>query len=319
MSESGTPFFSVVIASYNYGHLLPRAVESALAQDSSRPWEVIIVDDGSTDDTPEVIRPWLDRVRYHRQANAGHCAANNTGIDLARGEWLCFLDADDALLPSALSDFDRAIAAHPQARILSGGYVSVGEDGSEKVRPGHERLDGSRGEVFARHIRKQLRGFKHGCTVLHRGVFDRLRYPVGLRNSTDIVFMGRVLANFDAAAFPEPVVRIHAHPQRVRRNTRVVVSAGLQPVEVLFDPAVIPPELMPLKREYLERRLMSLFGVCYRAGDYAGARRLWWSAARRGLGAPWQPKYLKRLLAALARRTPGSKGEARHGEKTGDS
>lgn len=303
MPETRQPFFSVVIAAYNYGHLLPRAIESALNQDTDDSHEVIVVDDGSTDDTPEVVRPWLERIHYHRQANAGHCAANNKGIDLARGQWLCFLDADDELLASALRDFGDAIRhARQGTAILSGGYISVAEDGEEKVRPGHESLEAAPETVFAMHVRKQLRGFKHGCTVLHRDVFKTLRYPEGLRNSTDIVFLGRVLANHVAGAFSRPVVRIHAHPQRVRRNTALIVSAGLEPVDMLFDPAVMPAAVMPLKREFLQRRLLSLFGVCYRAGDYAGARRLWWSAVRRGLAGPWRPRYLKRMLVALVRR-----------------
>jgi glycosyltransferase involved in cell wall biosynthesis len=302
MSEPETPFFSVVIASYNYGHLLPRAVASALNQQYDGAFEVIVVDDGSTDDTPEIIKPWQDRVRYHRQKNAGHCAANNTGARLARGQWLCFLDADDALRPNALADFARAIAGQPDnVAVISGGYVSVDEAGNERKRPGDTLSGLSRETLFARHVRKQLVGFKHGCTVLHRRVLETLSYPEGLKNSTDIVFMGRALANFDAAAFADEVVDIHAHPQRVRRNARVIVSAGLQPVDILFDPAVMPPAMMCYRREFLQRRLLSLFGVCYRAGQYGQALSIWWHAVCRGLAGPWRLRYLKRALGALLR------------------
>lgn len=302
MHNSDTPFFSVVIASYNYGHLLPRAVESALNQDFDGDWEVIVVDDGSTDDTPDVIRPWLDRVHYHRKKNAGHCAANNTGAELASGHWICFLDADDELLPGALSHFHKAVAAAPESvAVISGGYVSVDEAGQARERPAQQFNDLPPEQTFPRHIRKQLSNFKHGCTVLHRKVLERLRYPEGLRNSTDIVYMGRVLANFHASSFPDPVVKIHAHPARVRRNTRVIVGAGLQPVEVLFDPAVIPASLMALKRVYLERRLLSLFGVCYRAGDYRQALQLWWRAARHGMAGAFRLRYLKRAMLSLLR------------------
>ncbi|WP_165066852.1 glycosyltransferase family 2 protein [Paludisphaera rhizosphaerae] len=89
---------SCVIPAYNYGHLVSRAVESALAQ-TYREIEVIVVDDGSTDGTAERLAPYRDRIRYFYQENRGLSAARNAGIRLARGEWVAFLDADDVWHP----------------------------------------------------------------------------------------------------------------------------------------------------------------------------------------------------------------------------
>lgn len=98
-----TPLVSVVMAAYNPGRYLPLAVESALAQ-TIRDVELLVIDDGSTDDTPRIIRHYLGdpRVRYERQANAGQCATKNNGIALARGEFIAFLDADDTWRPDKL-------------------------------------------------------------------------------------------------------------------------------------------------------------------------------------------------------------------------
>jgi glycosyltransferase involved in cell wall biosynthesis len=87
---------SVVITCYNYARFLPDAVESVLGQ-TFRDLEVILVDDGSTDDTPQVVMRWGDepRFRYVRQENAGQAAAKNLGIRLAREPLVAFLDADD--------------------------------------------------------------------------------------------------------------------------------------------------------------------------------------------------------------------------------
>ena len=97
------PTVSVVIATYNYGCYLSGAIDSALGQ-TFEDLEVVVVDDGSTDDTPQVIEPYLSdpRVRYHRTENQGQPAAKNTGISLARGRLVAFLDADDLWLPEKL-------------------------------------------------------------------------------------------------------------------------------------------------------------------------------------------------------------------------
>jgi glycosyltransferase involved in cell wall biosynthesis len=96
--EYGASTISVVIPTYNYGRFVTEAVESALAQ-TYRPMEVIVVDDGSTDDTAERLRPYMDRIRYIRQENRGLSAARNTGIRHAQGEWVALLDSDDVWHP----------------------------------------------------------------------------------------------------------------------------------------------------------------------------------------------------------------------------
>jgi glycosyltransferase involved in cell wall biosynthesis len=86
---------SVVITSYNYGRYVGECLDSVLAQ-TCQDFDVVVVDDGSTDDTARVVEPYLsNRVRYHYQANQGQAAAKNAGIDLTDGEIVAFLDADD--------------------------------------------------------------------------------------------------------------------------------------------------------------------------------------------------------------------------------
>lgn len=88
------PKISVIIPTYNRAHCINDAVESVLSQ-SFQDFEVIVVDDGSTDGTAEVLRTYGDRLKVIRQSNGGVSTARNTGIRAARAEWIAFLDSDD--------------------------------------------------------------------------------------------------------------------------------------------------------------------------------------------------------------------------------
>jgi glycosyltransferase involved in cell wall biosynthesis len=89
------PYFSIVIATYNRAHMISRAIESVINQEYED-WELIVVDDGSEDDTSAVVLKYKDaRIQYHFQENRGRSAARNAGVELSKGKMLCFLDDDD--------------------------------------------------------------------------------------------------------------------------------------------------------------------------------------------------------------------------------
>ena len=92
---------SVVIPTYNRSALITRALDSVLAQ-TVKPHEILVVDDGSTDDTASLVRKHYPAVQLIRQKNTGVSAARNAGITAATGEWVALLDSDDAWLPRKL-------------------------------------------------------------------------------------------------------------------------------------------------------------------------------------------------------------------------
>ena len=124
------PEVSVIIPTYNRAAVVGQAVQSVLAQSDSD-LEVIIVDDGSSDDTAEAAAAFASdgRVRYVRQANQGRSLARNHGARLAQGDWLGFLDSDDRYLPETLSRQREARRLHPEAELTLGGYEYVDEGG----------------------------------------------------------------------------------------------------------------------------------------------------------------------------------------------
>src|SRR5262245_12737070 len=105
---------SIIIDNYNYGRFLREAIDSALGQTYPHT-EVIVVDDGSTDDSREVIASYGDRIIALLKENGGQASAFNRGFAVSRGEIVCFLDADDTLLPTAM---EQAVALFAEAEVV---------------------------------------------------------------------------------------------------------------------------------------------------------------------------------------------------------
>ena len=114
-----SPRVTAVITSYNYGQFIAQAVESVLAQDfPAADLEVVVVDDGSTDDTPERVKQFGDRIVYIRKPNGGQASALNAGFANARGEIVALLDADDVWLPGKLRRVMEAFDRQPDAVLV---------------------------------------------------------------------------------------------------------------------------------------------------------------------------------------------------------
>jgi glycosyltransferase involved in cell wall biosynthesis len=113
------PLISVIIPTYNAARYLPEAVASVRAQQSYEPLEIIVVDDGSTDETSRLVQSWGD-VRYLYQINQGPAAARNAGIQAARGELIDLLDADDLWTPNHLASLLPPLLADPSLGFVWG-------------------------------------------------------------------------------------------------------------------------------------------------------------------------------------------------------
>jgi len=113
------PFFTVLIDTYNYGQYIEEAVQSVLAQNfPAEEREILVVDDGSTDDTAERLKKYGDAIRYLRKTNGGQASAFNFGFELARGEVIALLDADDVWLPDKLGRVYEAFERNPAAGMV---------------------------------------------------------------------------------------------------------------------------------------------------------------------------------------------------------
>lgn len=132
---------SVVIPTYNCQAYIAEAVQSAIAQTTL---EVIVVDDGSTDDTKSILQSFdSSRLRYVHQPNQGVSAARNLGIELAQGDLVAFLDADDYFLPDAIAQQQSLFEADPTLSLVQSGWQRVSESGEfiSAVKPWESASD----------------------------------------------------------------------------------------------------------------------------------------------------------------------------------
>ena len=118
MLKPRTPFFSVIIPTYNRQHLFDMALKSVLNQ-TYKDFEVIVVDDGSKDQTNELVRNFDDaRIKYLYQVNHGVSHARNRGIEISRGKFIAFLDSDDRWVPQKLQRVNELVHQHPHISIF---------------------------------------------------------------------------------------------------------------------------------------------------------------------------------------------------------
>lgn len=184
---SDRPLVSVIIPAYNAAPYIAAAVDSALAQ-TYVPVEVVVTDDGSTDGTAEILRPYREagKITYIYQKNAGLSSARNTGIRACRGEYVALLDSDDLFLPEKIARQVAYLEAHPTCGISYCGIAHFHEESPEKML----RLDYtyySGADVFPRLLWKNF--INPLSVVARRSVFEKIGYfDEDLKRSEDLDF-----------------------------------------------------------------------------------------------------------------------------------
>jgi glycosyltransferase involved in cell wall biosynthesis len=197
---------TVVIPCYNQAEYLGEAIESVQAQ-TYRSFEIVVVDDGSTDATAAVAGRYPG-VRLLRQPNAGLSAARNAGLALARGDRLVFLDADDRLLPDALRDGVESLARHPEAAFTSGHYRFIRADGSTKSELPQIPIECPPYEGM---LRGNYIGM-HSTVMFRRAIFDEVgTFDTSLRSCEDYDLYLRITRRHPVARHDRLVAEYRRH------------------------------------------------------------------------------------------------------------
>jgi len=302
--DCGQPLISVVIPAYNYAHTLPRAVRSVLHQLQASAAELLVIDDGSTDDTRAVLESLLAEagtaIRVIYKENGGPASVRNLGIAQTRGCYLLFLDADDELVPDALQQLVAHIGRYPDARMIIGEHCSVSADGRQRRHPVHPLPETAYARVRAYLLDKTI-ALSNGACAMHRDVFAAGNYPEALRSSEDIPVFAQTLARYPCSVLNHPLALIHKHDTSLRHSLIHARTAQLRLVDEVFAETRMPASMQVFKRPFAAQRCLSLFRTFQSAGAVNEARYFYREALRYDWKVIFNWSYTRKLLRSIWR------------------
>jgi len=272
-SRSNPERVSVVIPVYNRAHLLPSAIQSVDRQTFAELCDIIVVDDGSTDDTRDVTARYGARIKYVYQENAGAGAARNTGVRESEGEYVAFLDSDDAWEPDKIERQLAAFRRWPEVVMVGGRATAHFRDGGTEADP-PAPVPPDRPTDFA--PRMFYSNFLHTPTVMVRrqyleqaGLFSRelkraQDYHMWARLSLlgPCVYLDRQVATFSADT-----------PESLQRDRDASMQFNLCARDLLARELARRPDCREPWRRGIVQALASLRDRAYRHGRYDEALR----------------------------------------------
>ena len=275
---------SVIIPTFNYGRYISDAIGSVLNQNLS-PFEIVVVDDGSTDATESIVRSLGNRVQYIKQQNAGVCAARNRGVAESTGELIAFLDADDTWESTKLEK---------QLKVLETD-LEIG-----LVHCGMREFDSETGKTIAMHVKGQEGWIADelllwerpaiigpgGTIMVRRDVFEAVGgFDQRMKVSEDWDFCYRVARKYKVGFVAEPLVNYRSHGAAAHRNVREMEHGMTLFYEKAF--ASDDRKIQKLKRRAMGNFYRILAGSYFRSGQYAdflrsSGKSLWYQPSQIG-------------------------------------
>lgn len=254
---SPIPKVSVIIPVYNCELYIAQAIESVLNQ-TYTDYEIIVIDDGSTDNTRQVLEPYLTKIRYFYQENQGLSATRNQGIKMATGELIALLDADDLFLPYKLQEQVAIFDAQSTIGLVQSGWRVVNEKGEkiQDVEPWHKspeldlvswlkwKATNPSGMMFRKQWLERVGGFNENLRRLED--FD--------------IVIRLALAGCEATWFPKVAVCYRQHSGNMTKNLLAQTEVEEKILDALFSSPNLPPKIQQLEKEL---RYGSLIWNCW--------------------------------------------------------
>jgi len=265
------PRVSIIIPTHNNRKaFLLEAIDSVLAQ-TYEDYELIVVDDGSADETGEALEQYGERLHYLYQANQGVSAARNNGLAHAQGEFVAFLDSDDLWLPKKLAIQVAFMDQHPQAQICYTDELWIRRGVRVNPKKRHAKYSG---EIYPHCL--PLCIISPSSALMRRGLFAQVgTFDSGLPVCEDYDLWLRVAARFPVFFIPQRlIVKRGGHPDQLSRqewgNDRYRVMALAKILEL----GVLTPELRRLTIQEFHRKVGVLIGGYLKRGKEGEAKYL---------------------------------------------
>ena len=251
------PTVDVIIPAYNAAHYLPAAIESVVSQ-TFDDWQILLVDDGSTDNTAEAVAPFLDRlgskIRYIKQENRGLPAARNTAIRASTAEFLALLDADDMWLPCRLAESVKILRERPQAGLAYGLITGIDKEN----RPGitwRGNLSDADGPIAPQLYMRKVElpcptiTFRRKC-VDEVGFFDET-----MRATEDRDLWLRIALRYEVAFVPKVLAYYRLSPNSMSTDPQRMLQAQLKFIRKHYgsEGCGLRPRQIALARSYKQR------------------------------------------------------------------
>lgn len=213
------PVVSVIVPVYNAERFIAETIET-VQQQTLTDWELLLIDDGSTDSSPKIIESYLSdsRIQYLRKENAGVSAARNTGIDNATGDYFAFLDADDLW---DAHNLEKKVAILEQTG-LDFSFSDLEEIDEQSQSIGHDHRNGA--EILANLLEWKTVLGPPSNLVIRRAIFtkDNLRFDSQFSTAADQDFAFRLAANYKGTHIREPLLRYRVLANSMSRNIAVM-------------------------------------------------------------------------------------------------
>jgi glycosyltransferase involved in cell wall biosynthesis len=285
--SAALPLVSVVIPTYNRAATIGASLESVFRQDYPN-LEIIVVDDGSKDDTGRVMEPYVAKgVRYLRQENRGAPAARNAGVERASGELIAFLDSDDAWEPNKISAQVRCLReSFPETALVYTGMKKVDQNGALL---GY-KTPSKRGSIYIDLLKDNVVGSTSTALVKASVVREVGGFDTALRSRQDLDLWLRIAKKYSIDYVADPLVIYSVHTDRISSNMDSKIQGSERVLDKYFDDIRKHPSI--LSEHYY------LLGWLYRKkGDRATARSYFRKAATAAFNAKAAVRYLESFFS----------------------
>lgn len=287
---------SVIIPTYNYGRFIAEAIESVLEQ-AYPASEIIVVDDGSTDDTEIVVAKFGEKVQYIKQANGGVCAARNNGFAKSTGDIIAFLDADDTWMPEKI---EKQVAKFAEDAEIGLVHCGTREFDSASGETRALQIEGKEGWVANEHILfdKPVINFSSSVLMISRKAIDDVGgFDTRLKNGEDWEFCLRVARKYKVGFVPEALVNYRNHGLNAHLDIKEMERSTKIAWEKAFD--TTDEKVLRLRSKSFGNLHKVLAGSYFQAGDFPASlkhavKSLWYKPQHIGYYLSFPLRKLKK-------------------------